>query len=46
MHFGAWSYPTVVPLGPNRCGISFHRNSYARNEQEIRFVVAGDLWGK
>ncbi|MFP6877028.1 MAG: protein kinase [Roseibacillus sp.] len=46
MHFGAWSYPTVVPLGPNRCGISFRRNSYARNKQEIRFVVAGDLWGK
>ena len=46
MHFGAWSYPTVVPLGPNRCGISFRRNSYVSNKQEIRFVVAGDLWGK
>jgi hypothetical protein len=46
IHFGEWAYPTVVPLGPNRCGIGFRRDSTNSRSQEIRFVAAGELWGK
>jgi hypothetical protein len=46
IHFGEWAYPTVVPLGPNCCGIGFRRDSTNSRSQQIRFVAAGELWGK
>ena len=45
VHYGNWSYPTVVPLGPNRCGITLRRESHSSNAQQIRFIAVGDLWG-
>lgn len=51
IHFGEWAYPTVVPLGPNCCGIGFRRDSTNPRSQQrtlcCRRRASGQvLWGK
>ena len=44
VHFGGWTYPNVVRLGPNRCGICFRRETHEDGSQQIRFVKVENLW--